>query len=233
MLRIQCGITILILAVFVTVFYSDKGWSISREESLSYLLELQRHNRNFLQRVDGRIRSELDGAQQIRLSLSDSDQFTEPRRTAQELSVLERNLEELHQERREYLLRQDFIDRLVLQVDTHFQGGNLRDFLQQRLIEMAKREAMSLQGQSHFWQFLTYASLAVQQLPEKTENPLAFLEGYMRFSSLSSPKRPDEFLSERNYTNGVVSVMAQPVARDRVGDIVEERLQSLSDLSKN
>ena len=125
----------------------------------------------------------------------------------------------------EHQLRQDFLDRLINQIDAHFSGSDLRAFLEPALKEMAKVDAVS--SDSGLYVFMRYAAEAVQKLPEQKENILSFLEGYMS-RSVSHPIPPKDFLAGRNYTNGSHSEAGSPLARDEAGSVTDRRLQEMS-----
>jgi hypothetical protein len=132
---------------------------------------------------------------------------------------------DLRAKRQEHQLRQDFLDRLVAQIDSHFSGGDLRAFLEGALTEMAKVDAVAANG--GLCVFMRYAAEAVKRLPEQKENILAFLEGYMN-RSISKPIPPKEFLASRNYTNGAESESGAPLSREVVGAIADRRLQEMA-----
>lgn len=136
-------------------------------------------------------------------------------------NTLESEVTTLKQAKREHLLRQEFLDRLIFQVDTKFREGELRPFMERALVEMAKIDVSS-QNESGLWKFLKYAADAMHRLPEQKENVLAFLEGYMN-RSVSNPINPEDYLSSRNYTNGSISESGNPLKRDEVGDIADRR----------
>jgi hypothetical protein len=141
-------------------------------------------------------------------------------------SVVEAEVNGLKEARREHSLRQQFLDRLIFQVDTKFIGGDLRDFLEKALIDMAKVEAVSSTTDSNLWKFFKYASDAVRRLPEQKENIVGFLEGYMN-RSVSNPMRPEDYISTRNYTNGTQSESGSPMNREDVGDIADRRIHEM------
>ena len=141
---------------------------------------------------------------------------------------LEKDVMTLRTARREHMLRQEFLDRLILQVDANFRGGDLRQFLQVALTEMAKTDAMSPSQEAGLWKFLKYASEAISSLPERKENILAFLEGYMN-RSVTDPIKPQDYLNSRNYTNGSTSEQGNPMGREEVGALADQRLQELAD----
>lgn len=137
---------------------------------------------------------------------------------------LEKEVSTLKADQREHLMRQEFLDRLIFQIDTKFGGGDLRAFLERALTEMAKVDAVSSTADSGLWKFMRYAADAVRRLPEQKENILPFLEGYMS-RSVSHPIRPEDYLSSRNYTNGAESESGSPLSREDVGAIADRRIR--------
>src|SRR5690606_31835443 len=120
-----------------------------------------------------------------------------------------------------------FYNRLIHKVQTRYSGTNLKAFLTPTLLEMARVEATIPTSSPRLVRFLTYLAKAVEQVPERTEDTLDFIEGYVNFSTISQPTRPFEYLSHRDYTNGPHSESAKSVRPDEVGDLVEEQLQKL------
>jgi hypothetical protein len=182
-------------------FAADKSGQEVKKESLRYLQDLRVENSKRLRDVDETLR-----------------------RRVEDGGNLEGDVSSLKATQREHRLRQDFLDRLINQIDAHFSGGDLRAFLEPALKEMAKVDAVS--SDSGLYIFMRYASEAVHKLPEQKENILGFLEGYMS-RSVSHPVPPKEFLATRNYTNGSQSESGSPIARDKVGDVADRRLQEL------
>lgn len=145
---------------------------------------------------------------------------------------IESEVRKLRDQKQEHLLRQEFLDRLIFQLDTKFNGGDLRAFLEHALVEMAKIDAKSTASTGDgLWKFLKYSADAIHRLPEQKENILAFLEGYMNIS-VSHPVLPEKYLALRNYTNGSQSESGSPLERDQVGAIAEKRLHQLSEAEK-
>lgn len=146
---------------------------------------------------------------------------------------LEADVENLRAEKHEHVLRQEFLDRLIFQLDTKYSGGDLRAFLERVLVDMAKVDATSTATAGDgLWKFLKYSADAIHRLPEQKENILAFLEGYMNLS-VSDPVLPEDYLATRNYTNGSKSESGRPLGRDEVGEIAERRLQQLRTADKS
>lgn len=140
---------------------------------------------------------------------------------------IEIEVQKLRVEKKEYLMRQELLDRLIFQLDTKFNGGDLRAFLERVLVDMAKIDAASSSSSEGLWKFLKYSSDAIRRLPEQKENILAFLEGYMNLS-VSNPILPEVYLASRNYTNGSRSESGNPLERDQVGALADKRLRQIS-----
>jgi hypothetical protein len=136
-------------------------------------------------------------------------------------------IEALNEQRRELILRQELIDRLIFQVDTKFKTGDLREFLSQRLVEMAKADLLEARGDQSLWKQLSYLGQALRELPERGENIVGFIDGYLKNSSFKKPLRPEEYLQARQYTNGREHVAAAPAPKDKVGEMVESRLNEI------
>ncbi len=184
---------------------------VAKDQAINDIRALKAHNTLQIQQLDSRIRQMLNTAPQTLLS-SPLD---------------EEQVEKLSAERRELLLRQDFLDRLILQVDSRFTTGNLREFLSERLSEMARIDLLSSNSNQQLWKQMTYLSQALRDLPERNQNTISFIEGYLKASPFKSPVKPDEYLKSRQYTNGRDAVAATPMARDEVGEKVEKRIQEL------
>ncbi len=172
-----------------------------KSDTLLYLQGLRNHNVQRLREIDQSLSAKMDELQN---------------------ASLENEVDALKQARREYSLRQEFLDRLIFQVDTKFRDGDLRIFFERALVDMAKVDLAS-RAESDLWKFLKYAADALRRLPDQKENILAFIEGYMN-RSVSHPIRPEDYLSSRNYTNGVKSETGSPLSREEVGAIADRRL---------
>ena len=174
-----------------------------KSESLRQLQELRAQNSRRLQELD----------------LALNKKFEETK-----LVNLAEDVETIRAEKHEHVLRQDFLNRLIFQLDTKFAGGDLRQFLQVALIEMAKVDAQSSANAADgLYVFLRYSADAIKRLPEHKENVLAFLEGYMNLS-IANPILPEDYLASRNYTNGSRFEQGHPMNRDEVGAIADRRL---------
>jgi len=176
-----------------------------KAESLQYLQELRVQNVKRLRDIDDTLRTRIENSPP---------------------NNIEKEVNQLKTAKHEHVLRQEFLDRLIFQIDTKFAGGDLRQFLERALTEMAKIDAVSSQANTGLWKFLKFSADAVRRLPEQKENILSFLEGYMN-RSVSDPIRPDEYLNSRNYTNGSNSESGRPLHRDEVGAVADRRLQEM------
>lgn len=132
---------------------------------------------------------------------------------------------------REHLERQEFWDRLIFEIDSHFAGGDIREFLRHRLVEMAKVEANSPDS-TNLMKLFRYTSDIIKGLPERKNDILAVIEGYVRSNNPANPIEPDKFLARQDYSNGTKSEAAKTVSKETIGDIVEERLQRLNGQEK-
>lgn len=177
-----------------------------KSDSLKYLQDLRSQNVRRLQEIDQTLNQKLEN---------------EP------ATKIESEVSQLQVAKKEHVLRQEFLDRLIFQIDTKFIGGDLKPFLERTLMDMAKVDAANSATDHGIWKFLKYASDAVKTLPEKKENILSFLAGYMN-RSVSNPMNPTEYISSRNYTNGVVSETGSPLARDQVGAYADRRLHEIN-----
>ncbi len=179
------------------------------KEALGYLLSLKEQNGQKLIEIDRTMKESLSP------------------KTPEQLERAEAEVNRLGDLREEYLLRQNFLDRLIFQVDTHYRGGDLKAFLKQRTKVLAEIEVKSTDSDRSLWKFLTYLSLALNQTPEKDEDVLEFIEGYMKASGIRNPIPPTEYLAKRNYTNGTEAMMAAKVSKENLGELVEKQLSLL------
>ncbi len=197
--------------------FSMTTQALSKPEVMEQLRLWQKQNTEQISMTD----------EQIRLTLQEvgGEKITDPEKR-QQLGELSQKLNDLKKSRLEFIKQNQLIDQTIFQVETKYTGDDLKTFLQQRYLEMALIESKSLSADTQLSTFYTYLSIALRDLPEPGENPLAFLKGYVKFSSVSHPKNPNEFLAQRNFTNGVQNEKAHPVSLEDVGEIVEQKLQS-------
>ncbi|MBX3021321.1 MAG: hypothetical protein KF799_06540 [Bdellovibrionales bacterium] len=205
---IALGTTLLTcLSLSLSALAAERSVIEVKSDSLRFLQDLRSENVKRLKEIDQTLSRKIEEATS---------------------ATLETEVGSLRSAKREHTLRQEFLDRLIFQIDTKFAGGDLRAFLERSLTDMAKVDAVSSANETGLWKFMKYAADAVRRLPEKKENVLAFLEGYMT-KSVSNPLRPEDYLSARNYTNGSKSEEGSPLSREDVGAIADRRLQELNE----
>ena len=195
---------ILTLVSFTAVAQAESAQEV-KSDTLKYLQDPRTQNVRRLQEIDQTLNRKIEEATPATL---DSEVST------------------LRTAKKEHVLRQEFLDRLIFQIDTKFIGGDLKAFLERTLVDMAKVDAANSANETGIWKFLKYASDAVRRLPEQKENIVTFLAGYMN-RSVSNPVKPEDYISSRNYTNGAISESGSPMSRDQVGAIADRRLQEM------
>lgn len=127
--------------------------------------------------------------------------------------------------RQEALLKQKMIDQLMFEIDSKWNGQALRTFLEHSFLDMSLGELTDLTPEINRALFYTYMSVAIREVPEKTEDLIGFLIGYMNFSSVSKPRTPLAYLNTRNYSNGQKSVTAKALKSESISQLVEKRLK--------
>lgn len=144
--------------------------------------------------------------------------------TRLEKSFDEKDIDALAKQRQDRMLRQDLFDRLIFQVDTRFVSGDMRQFLSERLGEMAKLDLLSRDGGQKLWKQMTYLSQALRDLPERDVNLAGFIESYLKASSFERPIKAEDYLKLRQYTNGREAVAAASVSLEEANQIAEKRI---------
>lgn len=183
----------------------------TKSEALLHLRELRSQNVKRLKDIDDSLRNQIENSP---------------------VTALELEVTRLKTARKEYALRQEFLDRLIFQIDTKYTEGDLRAFLERSLTDMAKVDATSSTEDTGLWKFMKFAAEAIHRLPEQKENILFFLEGYMN-RSIANPIRPEDFLTTRNYSNGATSESGKPMSREQAGDLADSRLKELNSAPEN
>lgn len=214
---------------------SQSRWPASthnatKTDLINSLHEIQKRQQDVIVRIDEQIKKILQ--ESTELSLKNRALTT----AKAKLQRMTDSLEALHEKREDYILRREFIDQLVLAIDTKWNGQPLQEFLGNQLLDMAVAELSAVNRGPNISKFLVYMSVALREMPEPREDALAFIENYLDFAGIRSPKSPVDFLVNRSYTNGSISVSAQPADRKKLGDFVEKRLHELGldrDTKKN
>lgn len=200
----------------------------SKAQTIDNLKQIQRKQLQTLESVDQSIRKLLAESQSV--NLRDGDAVA----AEKHMLTIPQRLANLQTQREELLLRRDFMDQIIFQVDSKWTTQPLAVFLEQTLLDMAAAE-LTTGGASktEFWRFYTYLSIAVREIPEPREDLIEFLAGYLEFSGIKTPKSPLAYLDTRNYTAGSISQAAKPGRRDEAGSDVERRLRAIGQLTKD
>lgn len=183
--------------------------SPSKSEAIAFLTSLREQNTARLREIDSTLRRKVDESS-LAIQIADVDQ----------------EIDKLRAERRELSLRQDFLDRLTLQFDTKYDGRDIKAFVTAALRAMTKVE-VGASSQHSIWKFTNYLSIAIQKAPERQDKVLAFVEGYMKQTSIEAPVRPDDYISKMAYTNGSQVEAATPGDPTEAGEIAERRLEQI------
>ena len=198
-----------------------QAFDLSSPEALNYVQKLIDINNKKITDIAAELNNSLKSQSELELSRLDADR----ERFSDHINSLIRL-------RKEFLLRQDFYDRLKLQIEKYYRGKSLEVLLVNRLEFMLKVELKSQDTHQGLWQFMHYLRTALLKIPERNENPLAFVEGYIDFSSISRPKTPNEFLKSRDYINTYSTQKANDVKRTDVGQKLEDSLNQLVNIDK-
>jgi len=152
--------------------------------------------------------------------------------STRKITRLADQIADIDKKRTELLARRDFVDQLVLQVDSKWQGQALHKFLEHTILDMSLTDLTNPQGSGDLWRFCTFLSIAIREVPTGRDDVIGILEDYMNFASVLNPKTPAEFLAGRDYTNPTSSVSVKPAAREHLGDNLEEKLGLQSEKPK-
>jgi Skp family chaperone for outer membrane proteins len=201
----------------------DRPTQVTKTQVLDTLKNLEKRELEKLEQIDKDIRKKLAESQDLRIQ-PEAMGLTEIK-----FDRFGASLDKLQAERREHNLRREFFDQLVFQVDTKWDGTQqLKEFFGQRLLDMALADLSGNPGESGaLWKFEGYLSVALREISELREDSVAFIDGYIQFSTLSNPKSPYLYLSERNYTDGSTSIAAHPVSADKAADGLDKKLRAL------
>jgi hypothetical protein len=187
----------------------------SRPEAIAFLTGLKAQNTVRLQDTDKAILKKLDETRDTRL-----------------LDNVHAEIEKLRTEKRELMLRQEFLDRLILQFDTKYEGTAPRDFLEGALKKMAQVEIESTSATT-IWPFLDNLRRLISKLPDQQDRVLNLVEGYMKQTSMSNPMHPDEFMKNIAYSNGSQTEGAKPMDRALVGEYTDRKLKEIASINSN
>lgn len=193
----------------------------TKAELVEALRQTQARQLQVLTNIDSQTKSLLQ--ESTELSLKGRDLAV----AKMKLKKLADSLDALRNKREEFTLRREFIDQLILVVDTKWNGQPIQEFLSGQLLEMAITDLSSRDTGPRSATFLIYLSVALRELPERRESTIAFIENYLNFATVLEPKSPVDFISSRSYSDGSVSVSAHEIDRKDLGDFVDKRLREL------
>lgn len=182
----------------------------SKSEAVAFFSSLKKQNTVRLQETDKAIMKKLDETQGTRV-----------------LAELHTEIEKLRSDKKELLLRQDFLDRMILQFDANYDGQHPKDFLEKTLKSMTQVEISSNQSTT-IWPFLDNLRRLIARVPDTQDRVLNLVEGYMKQTSIAHPMMPDDFLAHVAYSNGSQSEGAHPMPRTEVGAYADKRLKQIA-----
>ncbi|NCN39753.1 hypothetical protein GW916_00750 [bacterium] len=198
---------------FASVAHSMPSNSKSISEPLPYLTELRAENTNTLMEVD--------------LAL---DQLMASSNSLKSLESLDGQVQILKKRKAELIQRQSFLNRMILQFDSKFRGGDVQQFLKVSLKEMSQIDVKSQDSGPSLWKFLNYLAISLESLPQGHIDVMKFVEGYMKRSPMNDPIEPKEYLSSLDYYNGVQAQSATGMTPSEAADSLEQRSLPLQQL---
>ena len=135
-------------------------------------------------------------------------------------------LQTLLDERSELRLKQNFIDRLHYRIENRYSGQSLKGFLHEEILQLSLNEALQNTATPQYWQYLKTMSSAVKDLPETGEDPLAFVENYLR--KIPMKNHPQAAMKwRRDYINGFDSETVRGSSQEDAADKLDESLRRL------
>lgn len=205
--------------IIIFLLSSQESWSldVSKKETLISIQALINNNLKQINIVADKLDQSFKAQSNLDLSRLDADK-----------ERFSKHVNSLIKLRSEYLLRQDFYDRIKLQVEKYYHGKSLGRLLINRLEVLYNIELKNPHMNQGMWQFMHYLRTALTRIPERNENPIAFIEGYIKFSSISKPKTPHEFSKSRDYINSYTNERANGVSATDIGLKLEDTLNQLS-----
>lgn len=181
----------------------------SDSTSIQHFKNLQIKYRNILQGLEKKIDQKLGQSQKLSLNEKKS------KFAFYYMDNLEENLQNLSQNFQENRLRIEVLDRILFAIENDFKGGSLKQFLEAKLLHLAKRELLSGRPDQRIWKFLIYQSVAIRELAPKQNQVAEFFESYMNYSTLLSPKMPQEYLEDSHYGHpGMIESISNKKEKD-------------------
>lgn len=208
--------------IVVTQRGAAKANTLTKPVVITRLKEIQRKQSQAIDSAAQSMRKLIAETQNIKIAADDAIV------AERQLHTTTKRLAALREQKEEATLRYEFLEQLIFQFDSKWTNQPLAIFLEHQLLDMATTDLTSAQvNRGEVWRFYTNLSVAIREIPEPREDLLAFLDGYMEFSSIKNPKSPLQYLSSRHYTNGAVNQMATSTNRDDISAGIEKRLKDL------
>jgi hypothetical protein len=200
----------------IVVLAMPRSFALTSQEAIDQLKDIQKNNRLALEKADKAVQEQIKHSREITVKdLSRNDHEVKFR-------AIEDAVIGLQEKREEFIKRGDFINQLISKFAASYHGQNLKDYLEENLLEMVATElgvgSHMTNTDPDFWRFLLYTSVVIREMPEQIENLFKVLETYMNFSTVLNPKSPGEFRAQRNYFNGQSAESGSPLSADKIDE---------------
>lgn len=148
------------------------------------------------------------------------------------VQALPSEVEVLRSEYLESRAQADILDRLIFYTDSYYKSGDEREFLKSASLKLAENEVRKPEaGSGELWIFLKNFASISDKIRDSGQSAGALLFSYMKFSTVLTPKDPELFLKNLDYSNGVEFESAKNAAnRDTVSDIVDSEIAKSKDV---
>jgi hypothetical protein len=208
----------IILGASLLLAFSPSGFA-NTNSAMDFIKSWQVHIQERIGKYREQLRQSITSTQTIKIDgeATAVEAATPFKELEVQLVLLSKSLNELY-------LESDFVDRLGYQIETQLanSGEDLRTFTERKLLELALQMTQGPREEVSLAVFCAFASVAIRELSEPSDDILPFLRSYAEFSTLTTPKPPSAFAEQRNYSNGVQSEKANPKSRDEAGDNVDD-----------
>ncbi len=134
--------------------------------------------------------------------------------------------------RKEFLLRREFISRVLVQIDNHYTNQNQSDFLISSLGNMAEHESKSASPDLTLLRFILNCKDVLINSPRENTDPVELIDRYMNFTTISKLKTSALFYEEQDYSNGTETFKANNLRPDQVGDKVADKIRLQEEINE-
>jgi hypothetical protein len=198
------------------------------------LQELKAKQLEQLEKIDRQTKKRIAESQRISLKSIQTATSVDADRMANEIAMFGQALDQLNESRQETLARRDVIDQLISNVATKWDGNSsLRELLQTSSLDMAVIESAAdrQDNGADTTKFFSFLSIVLREgfegRAERPEDVVGFIDDYMEFASVLSPKLPTEFLKDRSYSNGIRAMGAKTASKVAAGDYADAMLKKI------